>query len=78
MTNFEIDNFDNYVPTSKNVSLLLRPSFHTKKKGKRQRKISQTVKRKPRKAQIVIFKLLKLFLKRNILEVEENTKVKFP
>ena len=35
LTVFELDNFDNYVPASKNVEFLLRPNFHSKKKERR-------------------------------------------
>ena len=35
LTAFELDNYDNYVPASKNIELHLRPNFHLRRKARK-------------------------------------------
>ena len=74
---FELDNYDNYVPISKNIELHLKPNSHLRKNTRNQRPINQKVKKKLKKVLTVILKILKPYLQRNIQKAKESTKVKF-
>ena len=73
---FELDNYDNYVPVSKNIESAFEAKLSLKEKSKNQRPINQEVKKKLKKVLIVILKLLKPYLQRSIPKVEESIKEK--
>ena len=78
LTTFELDNSNNYVLASKNIESLFEAKLSLKEKGKKIKTFSQKVKKNQKKFLKVILKFLKHYLQGNILEAEENTKVKFP
>ena len=46
LTSFELDNYDNYVPIPKILSMHLKPNSHLRKRARNQREINQEVKMK--------------------------------
>ena len=76
LTYFELDNYDNYVPSSKGIESAFEAKLSLKKMSKKSKTNHQEVKKK-KKVQIVILKFLKPYLQGNIPKVEESTEVRF-
>ena len=73
LTAFELDNYDNYTPSSRNIDL--KPRYHSRRKLKSLKENNVKVKRK--KILTVILKTLKFLLQEGIPKAKESIKIKF-
>ena len=74
---FELDNFDNYVPASKNIESAFEAKLSLKEKGKKIKNIQSDSEEESKESSDSDLEVFEVCLQRNIQEAEVNTKVKF-
>ena len=76
MTAFELDNYDNYVPRSKEIEFACEAKLSLKEKNVKSKDNQLESKEETKESSDCDLEFLKLYLQRSILGVEESTKVK--
>ena len=74
---FELDNFDNYVPASKNIESTFEAKLSLKEKWKKIKDNQSESEEETKENSDSDLKVVKAHLQRRIPRIEESTKVKF-